>query len=102
MNGRYNQDIETPQDSGSNKNRLKEEMGDKCFCKTVSVVLQSTNCMHDDDVRSIAEPPIVCVIYMETSKKLVFVQLKGKSLYHTGQVTEVFPAIKQKCRQFRY
>lgn len=40
MNAPYNQNIETPQGSGSNKDRLKEEVGDICFCKTVFVVLQ--------------------------------------------------------------
>jgi len=40
VNAPYNQNIETPPRSGSNKNRLKEEMGDICFCKTMSVVLQ--------------------------------------------------------------
>jgi len=38
--------------------------------------------MHDDDVKSMAGSPIVCVIYMGTSKTLVLV--KGKSLYRTG------------------
>jgi len=84
VNGPYNQNIETPQDSGSNNNRLKEEMGDICFCKSVPVVFQETNCMHDDVVKTIAEPSIVCVIYLGTSNTLVFVKLKWKSLYRTG------------------